>query len=152
MRYGMILEAGLFIFLTASTPAHPESLSIYQNGLETKDLDRLILENQPGPDEPLRALLLHKTDEESVHLVLIRTAEKPHIHRSHDGFVVLKRGEGTLHIGSETLHMKAGDTVFIPRGTVHYFKNTSDGIAAALAVFTPPYDGQDAVPVPGGTP
>ena len=148
MRYGIFLAAGLFFFLAAPPSVHPESLTFYQNGLETKDLDRLIKENQPGPDEPLRAVLLHTTEQESVHLVLIRTAEKPHIHQTHDGFVVLKRGTGMLHIGKETLAMKAGDSVFIPRGTLHFFENTSDEVAVALAVFTPPYRGKDTVPVP----
>ena len=138
----------MIFFLMTGVPVHAESLTIYRNGLQTKDLDRMIRENQPAPDEPLRAALIQKTDDASIHLVLIRTAEKPHIHQSHDGFVVLKRGEGTLHIGEETLAMKAGDVVFIPRGTVHFFENTSGEVAVALAVFTPPFAGKDVVDVP----
>lgn len=142
----------VFLFLLATGDSlRAETFSVYQDGIESKDLDRLIAENTPGPDQDIRAVLLHKTENESIHLVLIRTAEKPHIHQSHDGFVVLKRGAGTLHFGEKSLAMKTGDIVFIPRGTVHYFVNTSGEPAVALGVFTPPYDGKDVVPAPAGS-
>jgi quercetin dioxygenase-like cupin family protein len=50
-------------------------------------------------------------------------------------------------IDQEQRFLAAGDVVFIPRDTVHYFTNASPYPAIALVVFTPPFDGKDTVPV-----
>ena len=52
-----------------------------------------------------------------------------------------------VHRGSALYDMHAGDVAVVPRGTPHYFVNTGSAPAAAFAVFTPPYDGQDQVRV-----
>jgi mannose-6-phosphate isomerase-like protein (cupin superfamily) len=36
-----------------------------------------------------------------------------------------------------------GSILYVPRATVHAFRNTSDEPAAAYAVYTPAFDGQD---------
>jgi mannose-6-phosphate isomerase-like protein (cupin superfamily) len=44
------------------------------------------------------------------------------------------------------VQLKAGDTALVRRGQVHFFINTGDAPASALATFAPPYDGRDNVP------
>ena len=42
----------------------------------------------------------------------------------HEQYVL--RGQATITIGDETLHVKAGDVVFIPEGVIHSYQNTGD--------------------------
>lgn len=61
----------------------------------------------------------------------------PHIHhREQEAFYVL---EGTLDIqmGDQVVQASAGDFVHIPIGTVHSFRNSGDGVARQLVIFSP---------------
>lgn len=139
---GLTVFAALALWIPT---ALSQSLLIYSDQLDTKTIDGLLKENPLGPDENIRATFLHKTERSSFHLVQIRDRETPHIHESHDLYVVLHRGKGTLHIGEETVDMKAGDSVFIPQGTPHYFITTGKEPTVGIGVFTPPYAGKDSV-------
>ncbi|HTO05774.1 MAG TPA: cupin domain-containing protein, partial [Myxococcota bacterium] len=83
----------------------------------------------------------------SHHLVWIVDREQPHRHDSHDLFVVMLRGSGTMRIGSETRPIAPGSILYVPRGTVHAFTNQSGAPAASYAIYFPPFDGKDRVPV-----
>ena len=149
MRFFIYITTGVLLLWVFGVSLQAESFSVYQDRIETKDIDHILKENALLPDQNIRVTLLQKTERLSIHLVQIRFEEKPHIHKTHDLLVILKRGQGVLHIGGETLSMEKGDAVFIPQGTVHYFKNTSGEVAVGLGVFTPPYDGTDMIPVEG---
>ena len=83
----------------------------------------------------------------STHLIQVRRAEALHVHEHHDLVAVLQKGYGTLRIGSRRLHVEPGSVVVIPRGTPHSFVSESPDPAVAFVVFSPPYDGQDTVPI-----
>ena len=151
MRYAFFLSAALLIFLIFIAPVDAETLSFYQNGITQKDIDLVLKENPLSPDQNIRGTLLHRSDASSIHLVQIRIKETPHIHQTHDLFVVLKRSNGIVHIEAESISMQTGDAVFIPREVVHYFENTGSEVVVALAVFTPPYAGKDIIPVEEST-
>jgi quercetin dioxygenase-like cupin family protein len=60
----------------------------------------------------------------------------PHVHhREEEQFYVLE-GELTFSVGDQTIQVKAGDFVHIPRETVHSFKNGATS-ARLLATFSP---------------
>jgi mannose-6-phosphate isomerase-like protein (cupin superfamily) len=50
-------------------------------------------------------------------------------------------------IGDQTRAIGTGSIVYIPRGAVHSMRNTSPSAMAGYAVFTPPFDGKDRVPI-----
>ncbi|MEE9232849.1 MAG: cupin domain-containing protein [Nitrospirales bacterium] len=147
MRIFSCFVTAVLIAITLVVPLWAESLSVYQDRIETKDINRILSENSLSPDENIRSTFLHKTEHASIHLIQIRFKEKPHIHKTHDLLVILKRGKGVLHIGGETVQMKKGDSVLIPQGVVHFFENITDEVAVGLGIFNPPYDGTDMVPV-----
>jgi len=61
----------------------------------------------------------------------------PHIHsREDESFYVVSGGLEIL-VGDSTYQAKAGDFVFIPRGTVHRFKNLGGTTAVQLVTFVP---------------
>jgi mannose-6-phosphate isomerase-like protein (cupin superfamily) len=59
----------------------------------------------------------------------------PHIHPIDEWFYVME-GEMTVELGDQTIIGRAGDSLWIPRGTVHRFKVTSP-VCRALNGYTP---------------
>ncbi|HUI28026.1 MAG TPA: cupin domain-containing protein [Candidatus Kryptonia bacterium] len=97
--------------------------------------------------QTLRAERLGATANVSYHFVQLApgAGERPHVHARHDLVVTVLRGSGAQWIRDQPLPMKQGDSAVIPAGTPHRFVNGSDGVAAALVIFAPPYDGGDQV-------
>ncbi|QEN88452.1 cupin domain-containing protein [Labrys sp. KNU-23] len=60
-----------------------------------------------------------------------------HYHESWDETVYGLEGEMTFRIGDREVGLTAGQTLFIPRGTVHAFRNDGQGPATCLVVLTP---------------
>ena len=115
--------------------AEPERLNVW-----------LAAHPMPAGD-PLLAVKVGETVSASYHVIQVRTQERPHVHQEHDALVTLLEGRGELHLGDRVLALRCGDTVAVPRGTAHWFRNTSRHPAVAFATFSPPYDGKDMVPV-----
>jgi quercetin dioxygenase-like cupin family protein len=60
-----------------------------------------------------------------------------HIHTREEEFFLVLEGEITFYIGGQVTRVGAGGSAFVPRGTPHCFKNTSDRAARLLILFTP---------------
>ena len=109
-------------------------------------MERLLAAHPFGSNEAFQIMELNRTDDQSVHLVRIRTQEKPHRHMTHDVTVVIQKGEGTLYLNNQGEDLHPGDVVTIPRGLLHYYVNRSvDTPTEAVAVYSPPFDGKDIV-------
>ena len=61
----------------------------------------------------------------------------PHIHSREDESFYVVSGSLEMVLGDSTYQAKAGDFVFIPRGTVHRFKNVGSNTAVQLVTFVP---------------
>ena len=83
----------------------------------------------------------------SFHKIILKTAEKPHIHAKHDLAVYVLKGSSWIYLNEKKIELFPGDFVIIPKGTVHWAVNTGKDPAEVLAVFSPPFDGKDIVPV-----
>jgi quercetin dioxygenase-like cupin family protein len=59
----------------------------------------------------------------------------PHSHSKEDETFYVVSGELEMLIGDKKYTAKAGDFVYIPRGTVHQFKNTGSGTAVQFVTF-----------------
>lgn len=60
-----------------------------------------------------------------------------HIHANEEEFFLVLEGEITFSIDGQVIRQRAGGSAFVPRGTPHCFKNTSDRVARVLVLFTP---------------
>lgn len=138
------------IFLLYPINLQAETMFFYNNKVDRRDVQDIIGQNPLGSEENIKSILIHKTEDVSIHLVQIRFKEKPHIHNTHDLIVTLKKGKGVLHLGNEALTMSEDDTALIPRGIVHYFENTGGDVAIGLGIFVPAYDGKDMIEVEKG--
>ena len=61
----------------------------------------------------------------------------PHIHHREDEFYYVLEGELEVLDGERTFIASAGSYVYIPRGTLHRFKNVGEVPAKMLVFFTP---------------
>lgn len=60
-----------------------------------------------------------------------------HIHHDQDETFFFLEGNFDVEIGGERHHMKAGDVAFIPKGTIHAFKNVGKEKGRLRYIFTP---------------
>lgn len=98
-------------------------------------------------EKPIAVRRLRSTAEVSVSLIRLAGAEQPHIHKDHDLVVVMLTGQARLHLGNRTVDVRPGDVMEIPRGVVHWAQNTGPEASEVYAIFSPPYDGRDNLPV-----
>ncbi len=60
----------------------------------------------------------------------------PHVHTREDETFYVVSGNLEILLGDTTHRAKAGDFVYIPRGTLHRFKNIGSGMAVQLVTFS----------------
>ena len=61
----------------------------------------------------------------------------PHLHRHEDEFFFVLDGAFEIRIGDDLHALGPGGFAFVPRGTVHNFRNVTDAPARILVGFTP---------------
>jgi mannose-6-phosphate isomerase-like protein (cupin superfamily) len=97
--------------------------------------------------EDFKVVEIGRDASSSHHIVALRSREPIHRHDTHDLLVVTLEGHGSMLLGQEERAVGPRSIVYIPRGTVHAMRNLSDDVLYGYAVFTPPFDGKDRVPV-----
>lgn len=60
-----------------------------------------------------------------------------HIHHNQDETFLFLEGSFDVEIDGTLHHMRAGDVAFVPRDTVHAFKNVGSGVGRLRYLFTP---------------
>ena len=118
---------------------------LFADGRRTVPLRSLIEAARLAPDEEFKVSEIGRDAHSSHHLVAIRSREVPHRHDRHDLFVVMLRGHGSMLVGEEERSVGPGSILYVPRGTVHAFRNATSAPAVAYAVYGPAFDGRDRV-------
>jgi len=131
-----------------ATPPRQDTHQVMYIGANPQRWQEIVKANPLGPDDNIKGVLLSRQPAVSHYLVQIRDRERPHLHQRHDATIVILRGHGRLVMKDRILIAREGDVFFVPRGTPHYYVNDGPGPTVALAIFTPAYDGKDAVVVP----
>lgn len=70
-----------------------------------------------------------------------------HYHVETEEVYYIVRGEGRMTIDDEVCDVKAGDCIFIPRGSVHTLENTGSEAMTILLICGPAYAIADHYPV-----
>jgi quercetin dioxygenase-like cupin family protein len=104
---------------------------------DTKQLEQLLDQNKPAPNENIKVVPLFRNARSSNILVQVRDREPLHRHVDSDITVIILRGEGDMRLGKETRPVKAGDVIHIERGVIHAYINRGAEPAAALVVYSP---------------
>jgi mannose-6-phosphate isomerase-like protein (cupin superfamily) len=145
-RDRMKFVIAFFFLLTACAPV-PRFYLQYGNDFRQGDLEKMLAENPLPPGENIKVITLGQGPAASHHVVQIRDRETPHVHKTHDATVTMLKGQGYLMLEQRRIDLTAGDVVYIPRGAAHYFTNTAREPTVAFAIYSPPFDGKDMVPV-----
>jgi quercetin dioxygenase-like cupin family protein len=61
----------------------------------------------------------------------------PHVHTREDEFFFVLDGTFEIRVGDELHTLEAGGYAYVPRGTVHNFRNVSETASRILVGFTP---------------
>ena len=61
----------------------------------------------------------------------------PHIHENEDETLYILEGRCSVQIGDEKLVASIGDSIFLPRGTVHAFRNDGPYTLRLILTFVP---------------
>ena len=61
----------------------------------------------------------------------------PHCHLTEDELFTITEGSITFTAGEETRPVSAGQSVFVPRGTRHLYRNEGTKPAKMIAIYTP---------------
>jgi len=88
---------------------------------------------------------LHTDSLSSSFCIIIPKEVKPHYHANHTEQVVVLSGEADMMLGDQKLHIKAGDVIIIPKGTVHSVIVTSKDPLKIISVQAPYFDGTDRI-------
>ena len=95
-----------------------------------------------GPGGGIYRIVTTTAQTGGIHFALDCT-EKPgggpplHVHETEEEYFFVTEGEFTFSIDGKITKAKAGESVFVPRGKVHCFKNCTNQDARMLALFTP---------------
>lgn len=94
-----------------------------------------------GPGDKLTLLLLGKESGNALlqleATVAVGGGPPPHVHIREDETFYLVSGSLEILVGSNTYNAKAGDFVYIPKGTIHRFKNVGNVPSVQLVTITP---------------
>jgi len=66
------------------------------------------------------------------------STHKKHVHKDAEEVIYILSGKGISGIGEIEEEMSQGDTMFVPRGAVHWFYNPFDEPVEMLFVYTRP--------------
>jgi mannose-6-phosphate isomerase-like protein (cupin superfamily) len=146
-KFSRYVRAGFVLFFFFACAPTPQISLQYGTELKQAGIDKVLAENPLGASENIKITTLGQGQGVSHHVVQVRDREKPHMHKIHDGTVVMVKGRGYLMMDNRRIDLSTGDIVYIPRGVVHYFVNTAGEPAVAFVIFSPPFDGKDTVPV-----
>lgn len=131
----------------AGEDAPPAMLdAVFGDERQTVALEKLESRPALGPGESFRAVEIARDANSSHHVVAIRDGETPHRHEQHDLLVMLLEGHGVMRMGDAARRVGQGSILWVPRGTVHAFRNASDSPAVAYLVYFPPFDADDRIP------
>lgn len=143
---GLLLAAAL-----PATEGDPPAVldAVFAGERQTLALEALEARPALDPGESFRAVEIARDATSSHHVVAIRDGETPHRHDRHDLLVHLLEGHGTMRLGATTRRVGQGSLFWVPRGTVHAFRNAADDPAVAYVVYFPPFDPADRIVVDG---
>jgi len=88
---------------------------------------------------------LHSDSLSSSFIIEIPAEVKLHYHAHHTEQVVVLSGEADMRLGDQNIHIKAGDVIFIPKGTPHSAKVTSTVPLRIISIQAPYFDGSDRI-------
>lgn len=99
----------------------------------------------PTDYENIHVMKMCSDEDISSFIIWIKKEVKLHHHEKHTENVYILEGEGDMKLGDNTLKIKKGDWIFIPRKTNHSVIVTSETPMKVLSLQAPEFNGEDRV-------
>lgn len=100
------------------------------------------------PDHSNKGIVVERISGDSLvstFLISIQKEVRTHLHELHSETIYVIDGEAQMRLGDKVFNIKAGDTIFIPRGTIHGVTVTSSNALRVISVQAPEFTGKDRV-------
>ncbi|MBI3511028.1 MAG: cupin domain-containing protein [Bacteroidetes bacterium] len=130
----------LFLIITLSLLLAP--FSILKSQVNVQSLDTV---QAPAGTTTNYIKPLYHDSLSSSFVIIVPKEVKKHLHATHSEQVYVISGEADMTVGDKNFHIKAGDIIFIPKGTPHSAMVTSKEPLKILSVQSPYFDGKDRV-------
>ena len=101
----------------------------------------------PVTESGVQVVKLSEDSLSTSYYIVVHDEVKPHYHARHSEHIVVIEGEGLMRMNADTIALSPGIHVFIPSGTIHAVKVTSDGPLGVLSIQTPRFDPTDRISV-----
>lgn len=88
---------------------------------------------------------LYSSKDASSFLIWVKDEVPPHYHETHTEHVYVIEGTGIMLLNDEILHIKPGDIITLPPGTIHAVQRTGSTPLKVLSVQSPEFKGEDRV-------
>ncbi len=91
----------------------------------------------------IKAIPLFSEKDVSSYVIFIKKDVKLHVHRNHTEQVIVLSGKGVLTLGNETIPIRKGDYIIIPKGVQHAVRVKGRKPLKVLSVQAPQFHGKD---------
>ena len=129
----MNLYKTLFLFISTLISA----LAVGQNQVNLKEL------KFEQNDENIQVIPLASDTNSSSFYIQVVERVKAHVHKNHTEIIYVVQGEAKMILGSDTLPIKEGDFIEIPKNTIHAVEVTSLEDLRVLSTQSPKFIGID---------
>lgn len=123
----------LLIMTILGIAVHAQSQCFYPDLENPEDLENIKVEKLNGDSLC------------TVFAIWVKKSVRPHYHAHHSETVVVLEGSGRMTLGDESFELKAGNTLFIPKGTSHSVEVSSETPLKVISVQAPLFEGLDRI-------
>ncbi len=93
--------------------------------------------------ENVNALALYSDKDVTSVVIYIKKGVKLHVHREHTEQVIVLSGKGVMTLGNETIPIRKGDYIIIPKGVPHAVRVKGRKPLKVISIQAPQFKGKD---------
>ena len=95
--------------------------------------------------EGVKAIPLYTDSDVSSFVIFIKKDVNLHLHADHTEQVIVLAGKGVLTLGNETIPIRKGDFIVIPKGVQHAVRVKGKKPLKVLSIQAPEFKGKDRI-------
>lgn len=81
----------------------------------------------------------------SSYIIFVKDKVNLHVHAEHTEQVIVLEGKGVMTLGSETIPIRKGDYIMIPKGVQHSVRVKGRKLLKVLSIQAPEFKGKDRI-------
>ena len=93
----------------------------------------------------VKVIPVYSDQDVSTYVIFVKKKVKLHIHADHTEQVLVLSGKGVMTLGSETIPIRKGDFIIIPKGVQHSVRVKGRKPLKVLSVQAPQFKGKDRI-------